>query len=528
MRAHGIAFGLLTSIFSVACGSDDVSDGASDASAGEGGASGGKGGNGGSDAASGGTGPGGGAGAGGAAGAGGSGGALPPPCSHYASATGSGDGLSPSTPFKVQSFWALAKPGYTLCLADGVYRGADSMIAPPSSFDGTKCATLFGGTQGSPITVRAENDGAVEIDGEGQRVPMSLGCSTWLVVDGVDAHSSSGTVVGISRSENVLVRRVVAWDARDENTDVLGVHYGKDNVLEDVGAFGVARKTMSCSQGGDYCVCRRCWLRWEGSTNVGPKMALSMWYNSVGQRAENVIATWDNGSMPDLYTTQNNGDPWTGNFAGQKTGGATDQAYGLFSRDANTSITTAGAKIFGSIGYLRGKHRYDPQALFFLNGEDDVDVHNSAAFAEPGSHDAKIPFWLYGPANGSAGTGLVATDLSSVGATADTITTEWAKTDAEHAGTAAALGDSIYTGNGARICFEYVDGVETTTPLWPWRMNARILAATQRAADAGHSHEIYLGDPAKLTSVVDPHAVEDVTAAVEAMFGPIPATCKRP
>jgi hypothetical protein len=331
--------------------------------------------------------------------------------------------------------------------------------------------------------------------------------STWLVVDGIDAHASSETVVTISRSENVLVRRVVAWDARDENTDVLGVHYGK---------------------GGDNCVCRRCWLRWEGSTNVGPKMALSMWYNSTGELAENVIATWDNGSMPDLYTTQNNGAPYTGTFAGTKTGGATDQAYGLFSRDRNDSTTTAGARIFGSIGYLRGTHRYDPQALFFLNGEDDVQVQNCAAFAEPGSFDAAIPFWLYGPANGSQGTGLTAQDLSSVGATADTITSEWSPSGVEHAATANGLADSVYVGNAAHLCFEYLNGVETATPLWPWRMNARILAATQKAADPQHTHQIYQGDPPVLTDVVDPHAVEDVTATVEAMFGPIPAACRRP
>jgi hypothetical protein len=253
-----------------------------------------------------------------------------------------------------------------------------------------------------------------------------------------------------------------------------------------------------------------------------------MWYNTTGELAENVIATWDNGSMPDVYVTQDNGVVVSsGNYAGTHTGGEPDQAYGLFTSDRNDETMIADARVLGSIGYLRGKHRYDPSTLFYLWSRDQIRVENSVAYAEAGNYDGKTPFMLAGPTDSAQGIGLFASHLSSIAADADQITSEWSQTDVEHATSPSELGDSVYIGAGAHLCYEYVDGVETTTPLWPWRMNARIVAATTQAAKSDHQHWIYQGDPPALTQVNDPHAIEDVTGAVEAMFGPIPSQCRR-
>ena len=69
------------------------------------------------------------------------------------------------------------------------------------------------------------------------------------------------------------------------------------------------------------------------------------------------------------------------------------------------------------------------------------------------------------------------------------------------------LGVDIFTddGVGASICYRYVDGVLTSEPLWPWPMQDRIAAATERS----------LWDTA------------DVNAEIEAVFGPIPGECKK-
>ncbi|MDZ4229973.1 MAG: Ig-like domain-containing protein, partial [Candidatus Veblenbacteria bacterium] len=62
---------------------------------------------------------------------------------YYASPTGTGNGTSLSSPFKIANFWTVAQPGDTLLLLDGTYRGVDSMIHPPVGLSGTS---------GNPIT----------------------------------------------------------------------------------------------------------------------------------------------------------------------------------------------------------------------------------------------------------------------------------------------------------------------------------------------------------------------------------------
>jgi len=61
-------------------------------------------------------------------------------CTHYASPSGGGNGLSQSSPFQIANFWSVASAGKTLCLLDGVYTGANSMINPPQGLNGPKPA----------------------------------------------------------------------------------------------------------------------------------------------------------------------------------------------------------------------------------------------------------------------------------------------------------------------------------------------------------------------------------------------------
>src|SRR3989338_8507578 len=67
-------------------------------------------------------------------------------CTHYASPSGGGNGLSQSSPFQITNFWSVAGPGSTLCLLDGTYTGGSSMITPPSGLSGSS---------GNPITISA-------------------------------------------------------------------------------------------------------------------------------------------------------------------------------------------------------------------------------------------------------------------------------------------------------------------------------------------------------------------------------------
>ena len=68
--------------------------------------------------------------------------------------------------------------------------------------------------------------------------------------------------------------------------------------------------------------------------------------------------------------------------------------------------------------------------------------------------------------------------------------------------------------------YRWVNGTETTTPLWPWPMNSRIRAAT---ASAGR----YTGPCLDCVGGRDARTTTDVTADIEALLGTIPAYCKR-
>ena len=213
-------------------------------------------------------------------------------CTHYASPTGSGNGDSVTQPFRVPSFWAVARPGHTLCLLDGEYTGSASMIDPPQNLSGTASA---------PITIRALNDGKVTIDGQSVNNPVHLRRNNYFVLEGFNAHHGKSSVIELSSSNHNIVRRVAAWDAADGNTNIFGIHHGSHNLFEDVAGWGIARKIFSASQGGDYLTIRRAWGRWEGSHVVGPKMTYTLAYNNYNMTCENCIGTWSGERMKQTY-----------------------------------------------------------------------------------------------------------------------------------------------------------------------------------------------------------------------------------
>src|SRR5262249_47675717 len=105
-------------------------------------------------------------------------------CDYYASPTGTGKG-SQSNPFKISDFWAFAKPGTTLCLLDGTYRGVDSMIQPPA---------LLSGAAGQPITVKCLNETSTStpcnIDGQSLYRTVYFFSNSWFVIEGIDVYNS--------------------------------------------------------------------------------------------------------------------------------------------------------------------------------------------------------------------------------------------------------------------------------------------------------------------------------------------------
>lgn len=405
---------------------------------------------------------------------------------YYASPAGGGDGATEAMPFHVADFVAMAMPGDVLVLLDGHYVGDSSMIVPPEAQSGT---------DGSPITVRALHDGAADIDGEGARQPISLETVDWWVVEGVNAHGAGGdginhSVVSISHGSHNVLRRIVAWDAADGNTNIFGVHNGDYNLVEDCAGFGVARKVFSTSQQGNHTTFRRCWGRWEGSHAEGPKCTFSISYNSYDALLENCIATWDAVQMQQSYELHD----YSGVGVGQHFENYEVQmATGLITHDGfdDGVPDVANARVIGSLAYLTPEERFSgsfrvwfgPMSMS-LKG---IELRDVVTVVEPGGHDDIWPLYLQ--ELGAAGASS-ATHLTVVGAADMSVHADWTTSNIYNSHTCDALVaggshvlDATRSGvaGGATMMNRTVDGTLTTQPLWPWPMNQRILDAMSRA-----------------------------------------------
>ena len=421
-----------------------------------------------------------------------------PSCDFFASPSGQGNGRSPEKPFRIERFWKEATPGSTLCLLDGTYADAGSMVDPP--------ATAPSGSGGRPITIRALHDGKVLLDGRGQWHPLRLLRKDWYVVEGVNACCSAATVVNLDHSNHNVIRRVAAWDAAEGNNEIFGVHFGEHNLLEDVAGWGIARKVFQSSQHGDFTTIRRAWGRWEGSHVIGPKMVYTLAYNNYGMLVENAIGTWSGERMKETYVLNDYfGKPWVGRGEGTHTNYDVDQPYAIFGVDANKKDKQANARLLGSIAYVLAGDTYKPPRLVFFTNLDSVEIVDTLAYVEPGSHPDVHTFGLYGLAELT--TALRARNLTSIGGAGLLVRPQWETRNVLEGPSLSVYGD---TGNafnatrGANLCRRYVDGVLTGEPLWPWPMNQRIIEATTRSG----------------------RAPVDVTATVEKLFGPMPKGCR--
>ena len=412
---------------------------------------------------------------------------------YYASPTGGGDGLFPSSPFLISDFWNVAKPGDILILLDGIYKGPNSMIDPPD---------YLSGSEGNPITIKAKNDGMVTIDGEGVRRPVYLYHNDWFVIEGINACNSSKSVVEISRGNHNIIRRVCAWDAADGNTNIFGAHHGEYNLFEDCAGWGIARKIFSSSQHGDHTTFRRCWGRWEHCSEIGPKMVFTVAYNNYYCIIENCIGTWDDDMI------------------------SVNQPYAIFGYDGfyKSESTYSHSKWLGNIAYrLKTQNTHNPH-MFFIRA-DDFYAENCVAFVEDGAKPA-YTFYAFGyndpegfkaknlTSIGGKGTwfykahvdNLISINASEYGIHNPELTdyvnvynnvenfdgdppAHWFEQDPQltengrnilQASLSPVVAGKGKDGEdiGANIWYRYENGVLTDKPLWPWPMNERIRVAT--------------------------------------------------
>jgi len=392
---------------------------------------------------------------------------------YYASPDGGGDGSSTESPFAIASFWEKAQPGDTLVLLDGTYVGYKAMIRPPKKLSGK---------EDYPITVRALNEGKVTIDGKHVLQPVAFSGNDWWIIQGINACNSKSTVVNISRSNHCIIRQVCGWNAADGNTNIFAAHYGEHNLFEDCAGWGIARKTFSCSQGGNYTTFRRCFGSWEGCHSVGPKMAFTLFYNSHHITAENCIATWDGKLMRESHTVMSyDGKPFTGWSDGSgkvrhKTNYGVDQPYGCFGMDRIDKGPTKGPFVYGCIAYrLKSQRVVNVPGLFFVRCREPHDgwFENCAAIVEQGAAHVRT----FNMAN------VDGRNLTTIGGSephfgkGDVANILWVEGE-EGPAAWRKMFNKEPPKRGAHLYYRYENGKLTRKPLWPWPMNDRIKELT--------------------------------------------------
>lgn len=151
--------------------------------------------------------------------------------------------------------WSTLQPGDTLTILDGTYR---QTLRPTVS-----------GTVGMPILIRAQHDGAAIVDGESVRAACSISGASSTVrvhdidlegvrcINALDTTAGGETTVIINHADRVRARRVTA---RGINDGVFGVFDTNDVLLEDVAASG--GQNLYTLQSSTKAVLRRCYGRW--------------------------------------------------------------------------------------------------------------------------------------------------------------------------------------------------------------------------------------------------------------------------
>jgi len=413
------------------------------------------------------------------------------------------DGQLTSTPWQTFSYaQTQLSPGDILFLMDGTY---------------TETLTIsISGTAGNPITFKAQNDGGAILDGTDDSAVIYASGKNYITLEGIICKNSNGTVINLQTCTNFILKRMSSSDALvSGNNDQYLLSNCTNCLLEDCIAYGTGRSVFTVFK-SDGCTLRRCWSYYEDSPLGGVSIQI---YNSTNSIVENCVATQKAGSkaiwgitnwlhQPGAFVGDNNkfyGNVVyniSGTTGGFHNGSSEDNVTGTIFKD-NVSINngTAGFRhavdsgliannftIVGSSGsYLyycySWKDFYTLDAGFQIGGG----VKNSSFFsnslglyynsADTGFTSFANTYNNYSSVttkysgNASAGTGETETapvyDTTTFGKGAYLFVPTALKGQGES-------GVDI----GAEVLYRYVDGVKTSSPLWPFPMESRIFAET--------------------------------------------------
>jgi hypothetical protein len=189
--------------------------------------------------------------------------------------------------------WSVLQPGNTLIVKSGTYK---QDLSPKKS-----------GTVSQPITVKAEVDGSVYIDGEGKRSVLSLSGNSYLTFEGLTLERSNDAVLdvysagkGLTSHHNTF-RRIGAYCTSTTTEGCVVAEDGSHhNVFEDMWIWGTGRYKFLLygGAGGNppnldapYNTLRRIVIRYDPhpATSGNPQASVGV-YSVTNTLIEDVIA----------------------------------------------------------------------------------------------------------------------------------------------------------------------------------------------------------------------------------------------
>ncbi len=218
--------------------------------------------------------------------------ACPSATTYYISTNGtdSNDGSS-AAPWATFTYaTAQLNPCDTLLIRDGIYDQAHQQLKVMAS-----------GEPLQPITIQAENDGQVIIDGTNisnwPESPCYVGTDKHdIILNGMRCQNTGATdanTVMIYKADRITLKRVSANNAGSGNAAVYSITSSTDVVLEDCAAYGSGRK-MYLAYESHYVTIRRSWGVWQchppGSNGGGVFLSL---YGTDDSLVENTMGMVD-------------------------------------------------------------------------------------------------------------------------------------------------------------------------------------------------------------------------------------------
>jgi len=204
--------------------------------------------------------------------------------SYYVSPTPSGSdentGSSDSPWATFDKAMNVLHPGDTLIIMDGIYYQSLHID--------------ISGTKENPITIKAENEGQVVIDGRSSINPCVIYKSGQVIafidLEGIVFKNAKSAVVQLADVSNINIRRVSGYNALEgEENQIFTVQRGSYILFEDIAAGGIMENGITVLS-SSYVTVRRAWVKRQGSGSTLQSKGVHI-YGSNNCIVENIVAT---------------------------------------------------------------------------------------------------------------------------------------------------------------------------------------------------------------------------------------------